>query len=144
MYGMGAIPGVSPIPGAGGIPGIAQYPGAGGWPPGGLPWASGLPGTGNWPNPAWPGSPTAARAAAYLDGAWELSSGGFVIIRGNSARLYVSRDRYQDFSLGYDRQHLWWAPQAGGRSSRYRYQVRDGRMVLRDDEGNYLLLRRRR
>ena len=64
--------------------------------------------------------------------------------QGPHARLYVSRQQYQDFAIRYDRRNLWWKPLRGGAASRYLYQTRQGRMVMRDDEGRLLLLRRRR
>ena len=142
LYGTTGLTGISPIAGMGGVPGVSQIPGAGAWPGAGLPPVGGTPGY--WPGQAWPGAVTGMQPAGRLDGVWEISKGGFVIIRGNAARLYVSRDRYQDFAIGYDRRYLWWAPRGSGASSNYRYQVRDGRMILRDADGNYLLLRRRR
>ena len=66
-----------------------------------------------------------------------------MVIRGSNARLYLSRENFQDFRVGYDRQNLWWTRRPAGHS-RYRYQLSDGRMILRDSGGNYLLLRRRR
>lgn len=98
-------------------------------------------------NPAGPNGyagGSAPHSAALLDGAWELDKGGFVVIRGGAARLYLTREKYQDFSIGYDRQYLWWSPQRGGSPSRYRYQMSDGRMILSDEDGKLLLLRRRR
>ena len=130
MSGLGGYPGMSPMPGLGGTPGIGSWPGAGGIP-------------GSWYGPGGQG-PGATPTGGYLDGAWELSKGGFVVISGNRARLYLTPRQYQDFAVRYDRDRLWWAPRAGGATARYRYRVIDGRMVLRDDDGNYLLLRRRR
>jgi hypothetical protein len=148
LSGVGGVPGLSPLYGAGGIPGMSAIPGAGGF-PGVAPWpGSGLPNTGGLPG-SWGGIPTYGQwagpeQAGFLDGVWELDKGGFVVIRGPAARLYLDRERFQDFDIRYDRQHLWWAPKAGGRPSRYRYEMREGRMVLSDAEGNLLLLRRTR
>jgi len=137
MPGIGGIPGMSPVPGMAGVPGMSPVPGMMG---GGFPGSNGyLTGPGRY---TWPGTPP--RQASLLDGAWELDKGGFVIIRGGAARLYLTREKYQDFSVGYDRQYLWWTPRAGGSPSRYRYQMRAGRMILLDEEGSILLLRRRR
>lgn len=136
MYGMGAVPGLAPPYGMG------QLPGGLGWPGGAYPQSGGLPNY--WAGQGWPGLAQSGATSGLLDGIWEINKGGFVIIRGNAARLYVSQERYQDFVIGYDRRYLWWRPQAGGNSSRYRYQIRDGRMVMQDNDGNYLLLRRRR
>lgn len=143
LGGLGGMPGGPMLPGQmlgqGAIPG--QLPGLGAWPNAGMP---GVPGYGLPGNPLqqWPGQRAPVQSA--LDGVWELNKGGFVIIRGNRARLYLSRDQYQDFTIAYDRRQLSWAPVSGGTASRYRYEERDGRMILRDSEGNYLLLRKRR
>jgi hypothetical protein len=155
MPGLGGVPGMTGLPGMGGVPGMGglsslgampgslMAPGAGlsqgalgGWP------IAGMQGLGAQQWQQWPGARSAPNAA--LEGIWELTNGGVVIIRGDRARLYLSRDRYQDFVIAYDQQQLSWAPLRGGSVSRYRYQVRDGRMVMQDKDGNYLLLRRRR
>ena len=141
MYGLGGMPGMSPMYGLGGVPGMSTVPGMGG-----MPGTGGMPG-GSWENwgnlNSYPQMP-ANRPSTYLDGIWELDKRGFVIIKGDVARLHLSREQYQDFAIYYDRQHLWWRPQEGGKASRYKYQERDGRMILRDSEGNLLLMRRRR
>jgi hypothetical protein len=142
LYGMGGVPGLSPLYGTGAVPGMGQMPGGLGWPGGGYPQLGGLPN--HWGGQNWGGPGQHSASRGLLDGIWELNKGGFVIIRGNAARLYLSKETYQDFVIGYDHQYLWWQPQAGGSTSRYRYQVRDGRMIMQDSDGNYLLLRRRR
>jgi hypothetical protein len=138
MSGLGGVPGISPMSGIGSVPGLGGMPGTGAWPGGGFPPA------GNWLDPARFGSGPINRTGTHLNGIWELENGGFVIIQGNTARLYISREQYQDFEVHYDWQHLWWRPQEGGLPSRYLYQTREGRMILRDEQGNLLLLRRRR
>lgn len=146
--GFGGVPGMSPVPGMGGVPGMSSMPGAGGF-PGAAPWpGSGLPAMGGAPGnsgglPAY-GQWATPEHSGPLDGVWELEKGGFVVIKGKAARLYLDREKYQDFDIGYDRQYLRWAPRTDGKSSRYRYQMRDGRMILGDEDGNLLLLRRRR
>jgi hypothetical protein len=135
MYSLGGMPGMSPMNGLGGMPGMSTVPGMGGMPGGN--WE-------NWGNLNYYPQVPANRPSTYLDGVWELDKQGFVIIKGDVARLYLSREQHQDFVLYYDRQHLWWRPQEGGKASRYTYQERDGRMILRDSEGNLLLMRRRR
>ena len=132
LYGMGGAPGMGSLPGMGGVPGMGQFPGMSAWPGAG------------WGIPNGYGQPTGVNTTGQLDGIWELDKGGFVVIRGSNARLYLSREKFQDFRVGYDRQNLWWTPTTGGTRSRYRYQLSDGRMILRDKEGNYLLLSRRR
>lgn len=132
--GMGMVPGMSPMsPWSG----MGQFPGTSMWQGGGLPNASGMPFNG------WTGRQNTVVAPENLDGAWELTNGSFVLIKGRKARLYVSKEKHQDFTIGYDRQTLWWTPKGGNTTSHYRYQERDGRMVLRDNKGKTLLLRRR-
>lgn len=135
MYGLGGVPGMSPMYGLGGVPGMSAIPGAGGMPGGS--W-------GNWGNLNYYPQAPLYRPSTQLDGIWELDKGGFVIIQGNVARLYLSREQYQDFAIHYDGQYLWWRPQEGGKASQYRYKAREGRMVLGDHQGNLLLMRRRR
>ena len=139
MMGLGGNPAMNPITGLGGNPAMNPMTGlggtSGGWP--GNP-AFGYPGT-TWPNP------TQTRPTpGLLDGVWELNKGGFVIIQADSARLYITQDQYQDFLVRYDDKHFWWRPRDGSKFQRYRYEMREGRMVLADHEGNLLLLRRRR
>ena len=149
LSGFGGVPGLSPLPGLGGVPGVPAVPGTGGFPgAGNVPYAGAWPGPGGlpggWSNLTPYGAGLTNQASTYLNGVWELQNGSFVIIQGNVARLYLSRTQYQDFAVYYDRQNLWWRPQRGGTTSRYRYRTRDGRMVLRDHEGNMLLMRQRR
>jgi hypothetical protein len=150
-YGMSGIPGtggfatpwaspspMSPITGA--MPGLGS-----GGPWQGIPWANGVPGgsqgipwSGQW------GGQQSQPVAGLLDGIWELNRGGLIVIRADTARLYLSRDQYQDYLVRYDDTHFWWRPRDGSKFERYRYEMREGRMVLADDDGNLLLLRRRR
>jgi len=139
--GIGGMPGVSPWSSLGGYQGMGQMPGVGGWPGVGTPNVAGLPG--NWVNQGWSNGLAGGAQSGYLDGIWELNSGSLVIIKRSSARLYVARERYQDFIVGYDAQRFWWTPRGGNTTTTYRYQMRDGRMVLRDSEGKVLLMRRR-
>ncbi len=116
-------------------PGIATPP----WLPGepGQSKPQGMPGP--WAGPGPPLPPP-----GLLDGIWQLSKGGLLILKADAARLYVSRERYQDFVVRYDDSRMWWRPHNGNRTSQYRYEVRDGRMVLADETGQLLLLRRLR
>jgi hypothetical protein len=141
--GMAGLPGLSPWSGIGGYPGMTGLSGMA--PPyglGGYPGAGQMPGPGGLVDPRLYGQGTGAQTG-YLDGIWELSSGAVVVIRRSSARLYVSRERYQDFTIGYDQKRFWWTPRGGNTTTTYAYQMRDGRMVLRDTEGKMLLMRRR-
>lgn len=141
--GMNGLPGLSPWSGIGGYPGMSGLPGMA--PPfgvGGYPGAGQIPGLGGTADPRGHAQGGGAQTG-YLDGIWELNSGAVVIIRRSSARLYVSRERYQDFTIGYDRRRFWWRPRGGNTTTTYAYQMRDGRMVLRDTGGKMLLMRRR-
>ena len=149
--GLGMYPGLGGVPGMGGLPGMSSMYGLGGVPgmgPGGVPGMS--PGIGGWPgNGLWGNAAGAygrganAASSGYLDGIWDLTNGSWVIVRRNAARLYLSRERYQDFTIGYDQRYLWWTPLRGNTTTHYLYKMRDGRMVLRDNEGKTLLMRRR-
>lgn len=138
--GMGMMPGMSPLSpwggmGSSGWQGMSPMTGLGGWPAGVQPWSA----MNQYP---WAGS-TGQAAVADLNGVWELTNGSVVIIKGRNARLYVERDRHQDFTIGYDANHFWWSPRGSDTTTRYRYQMRDGRMVLRSSDGKVLLMRRR-
>lgn len=135
-YGNPMMPGVGGMPGFG-YPGMNMLPGAAAAMPG---YANGYAGQTPFP---WSNNSQSGATSGYLDGIWELSSGSVVIIRRDTARLYLSRDRYQDFSIGYDQGRFWWTPRGGSTTTQYRYQMRDGRMVIRDNEGKVLLMRRR-
>ena len=155
--------GTSTIPGLGGLSGIGAYSALGGLP--GMspmsPWA-GVPG-GNWTggNPmsglgGWPGGvPGWAKpdrrvwgdaiqsVVADLDGVWDLSGGGVVVIKGRNARLLAGRYGHQDFSIAYNGTTFWWSPHGSNTTTGYRYRMRDGGMILRDNHGKTLLMRRR-
>lgn len=132
--GMGMVPGMTPMNPWGGM---GQFPGSGMWQDGGMPNAAGIPFYG------WTGRQNTVVAPENLDGAWELTNGSFVLIKGRNARLYVSKEKYQDFTIGYDHHTFWWTPKGGNTTSHYKYQERDGRMVMKDNHGKTLLLRRR-
>jgi hypothetical protein len=162
VTGLGAVPGMAagyPMPGLGGVPGlggmggvpglggIGGMPGLGGM--GGLPgnpWQGGMPfggpAQGGWAPDGRGNQPPAK--IGLLDGIWETNKGAVVIIKADAARLYVAQDRYQDFIIRYDHDHFWWQPRDGSKFRRYRYEMREGRMILADKDNNLLLLRRRR
>lgn len=154
--GGGPLTGLGGLPAPGGMAGA--YPLAGGMPmpgtfatpvPGAFPGIAGFPGSGYPPGltaAPWQDAPgnRGSRQPGLLDGIWETGKGAVVIIRGDAARLYVSRDTYQDFVIRYDHDHFWWQPRDGSKFRRYRYEMREGRMVLADKNNNLLLLRRRR
>lgn len=151
----------NPNPGLG-YPGLG-YPGLGypGLFPGAMPGA-GWFGTNPWNAPAWGtpgtprpyGSPPAYPNSPYsqinaallrrLQGSWETDTGGLLIVEGRLARLYLSRDRYQDIELGLDHHYLWIRPagDAAAPAERYEHRIFDKRIILRNADGGVLLLRR--
>lgn len=151
LPGAGGLPGGFPMTGPGMMPGTPMPNPLTGMPGGGLPGT-----TGAWPGASWlnplPGntgsSPWSGSAATpvpgLLDGIWETNKGGVVIIRADAARLYLTQEQYQDYLIRYDDKHFWWRPRDGSKFKRYRYEMREGRMILADPEGSVLLLRRRR
>jgi hypothetical protein len=146
--GLNWAPGMSPWGGMGpGTPPMGVSP----W--GASPWAA-APWANNPWQPAWggaqpgfPGTSPADGRYAYLmrmlQGSWETNNGGLLLIKGNLARLYVSRDRYQDLEITVDRVHLWMRPAGSTQTAdRYEHRIFDRRIVLRDRAGKVLLLRR--
>ena len=79
-----------------------------------------------------------------LQGSWETNNGGLLIVDGHLARLYLSRDQYQDLELTLNNQFLWVRPVGNrqGYAERYEHRIFDKRVILRDDQGRTLLLRR--
>jgi hypothetical protein len=151
------------MPGALGYPGM--LPGASPWgsvPWAGVPWATpGMPGPGQsgpyWPpgnsfsapfgsSPYYPSPYRRINAALlrYLQGSWETTNGGLLIVDGHLARLYLSRDRYQDLELTLNDHYLWVRPVGNrqGYVERYEHRFFDGRIILRDERGRTLLLQR--
>ncbi len=94
--------------------------------------------------PTWP--PAGGRGVfELLQGAWQSDNGGLLLVKDNLARLYLSRDRYQDLYLHADARYLWLRPAGtSGRTVRYAYRVHDDRIELYDRWGNSLILRRYR
>ncbi|RMG37634.1 MAG: hypothetical protein D6720_02820 [Gammaproteobacteria bacterium] len=127
------VPAYSPF--APSYPWTASVPG---WPPA-VPF-----GTGIYPATPWP--PTApyppGNILSKLEGAWETSNGGLLLVRDSLARLYVSRDEYQDLYLRADPRYLWLQPVGSQVPTRYEHHIYKDRIVLRDARGNSLVLRR--
>ncbi len=97
-----------------------------------------------WGTPTWP--PADGRLfLAHLQGAWQSDNGGLLLVKDNLARLYLSRDRYQDLYLHADTRYLRLRPVGtSGRTMRYAYRVHDDRLELYDRQGKRLILRRYR
>jgi len=149
-------------------PGALNWPSGvspwGGFAPGGAPmgapaWGAPMWGAAPWGNTPWqsawgsgaPAGPTAGATSngryvslmRLLQGSWETHNGGLLLIKGNLARLYVARDRYQDLEITVDRVYLWMRPAGSTQTAdRYEHRIFDRRIVLRDRAGKVLLLRR--
>lgn len=147
--------GNTPGYGYSGLPGTS-WPGTA-WP--GTPWAA----PGMYPSlyppmypPMYPPGGTLAApyagAPAYnqrnanllrlLQGSWETNNGGLLLVKGQLARLYLSRDRFQDLELTVDQHYVWMRPAGTGQTRRYEHRIFDKRVILRDEEGKVLLLQR--
>ncbi len=118
-----------------------------------------------WGTPAWPGGAgylgypyapmgpyppvppyyySQQRFLRRLQGAWETDSGGLLLVKGNMARLYLSRDRHQDLYIRADPRYVWMRPVNSGEERRYDHRIFDDKILLRDDEGRTLTLKRYR
>ncbi len=128
------IPGYPPF--ASGLPWAPSFPGL----PPNLPYGASPYGSTPWPPPA----PYAGggNILSRLQGAWESSNGSLLLVRNNMARLYVSRDQYQDLYITAGPRYLWLRPVRGQSPTRYEHHIYRDRMVLRDGRGNSLVLRR--
>lgn len=156
--GAGLYPGLGGLSTLGAFPGVAGLSSLGSFP--GMTGLGAVPGLPLTPGATIPGAPTLQGPPALagltprstgpmpgrspFDGIWELNNGGVAIIQNGVARLFVAEDRYQDFHFRFDAEHLWWRPERGGKQSRYRYRLQNGRLILADEEGRVLLMRRRR
>jgi hypothetical protein len=88
------------------------------------------------------GSTTRYNAGSPVNGVWQGNSGEILLVRGQSFRLYVGRDNYSDGRLALLGNRLVLANPSTGISREYEYAAHEGRLVLRDSDGNLLLYRR--
>lgn len=134
-YASPVIP-VYPLP-----PGYA-WPGAPAW--GAPPWTGGY----GYPGYPYNGNHPQARSRQStlrrLQGSWETSNGGLLLIKENLARLYVSADRHQDLYIRADRHYVWMWPVDSQAVKRYDHRIFDDKILLRDEQGNTLTLKRYR
>jgi|GEM_PF-1318009 len=142
-------PGTAPLGGpwasAPGGPGTWAAPPLGGVPWNGVPWANTqLPGYSDWATrQQYNRSEPYSHLMRILQGSWETQNGGLLLVKGSLARLYLSRDRYQDLEIRADKHYVWMRP-AGSRQTpdRYEHRIFDRRVILRDEDGRVLVLRR--
>ena len=142
----GALPYGASIPGAGwpgqsammGMPGLAGGVGAG------------LPSTllspyfrqsQSWMRQAWPaGDPSSDPDS--LEGKWRGRNGEWLVIGRGMFRLYVSRDEYVQGDERHTDRYISFRNNDNQLVKSYEYAIRDGRMVLRDEDGKLLLFKK--
>ena len=116
------------------------------WSMGGNPWSSmhNMPGSFP-PNPntdmfrgQLPASPSAG-----LDGNWQGRSGELLAVSNGRFRIYQDRDHYQEGRIEVQGSGLLTMSNHDGNVTRsYEYAVHEGKLALRDADGNLLLYRR--
>lgn len=107
------------------------------------------------PPPSPEAPPTAGQAAPEVDpaiptgtplqqlqGSWQTESGELLLVKGKYARLYRSRDAFQDLQLRIDGPYLWIGPVKQSRSKQYAYRIQSDSLLLRDAQNNTLEFRR--
>ena len=78
-----------------------------------------------------------------LQGGWAVDKDeGLLLVKANMARLYAARDEYQDFYIQADTRYLWMWPIDSKVPQRYRLRFLSDRVVLDDELGYTLTLRR--
>ncbi len=86
-------------------------------------------------------APTQQTGSA-IDGVWQGSSGEVFVVRNGYCRIYASREAYDDCRIAVQGQMVTLVSPTSRQRRQYEYAVSDGRMVLRDSDGNLLLYRR--
>ncbi|MFZ0788896.1 MAG: hypothetical protein WAM94_04655 [Chromatiaceae bacterium] len=145
----GQMPG---MPSPFGMPGWGMgMPGMPGMPSGGMPFSGGnqmdqagrmggtmmdqfsqtVPGMGQMP---WSGS--------ALDGVWEVAGGGLLIVQGGNYRLYAPDGGYVDGALQISGDRLQMANTRAGLVLQFDYALDQGRLAMRDQNGQVYLYRR--
>ncbi len=75
------------------------------------------------------------------EGKWRGSNGEWLIIARGMFRLYVSRDRYVEGDVRFTDRWISFRNNDNQTVKTYEYAVRDGRMILKDEDGNLLLFK---
>ena len=112
-----------------------------------------MPSTPQW-SPAWGGQPAGQLApgpglgragrgiSGPLDGIWQGSTGEVLMVRNGYCRIYASRENYNDCRISVQASNALITSATSGESREYEYAVYQGRLALRDSDGNILLYRR--
>ncbi|MCU0835430.1 MAG: hypothetical protein MUC77_13515 [Chromatiaceae bacterium] len=138
----GAGAGMSPMAMAG--PNWGLGPGGFGA-PGAMPWGSGMPdpksGFGQMMRP-FSGATGMPWSGAPLEGIWEGRNGELLIVQGNRFRLYPGESGYLDGYLQVSGGRLALYNPGDEQARPFEYAESDGRLVLRDPDGQIYLYRR--
>lgn len=141
---VGAMP-LDPLSAAGQIPGMGQLPGGGGM-PWGAPGTSGMgemmkqfPGGGV---PGMPGGGWLPWSGGRLEGIWEGRNGELLIVQGNRFRIYPGHATYVEGDIRIAGDHLTLHNRGEGEPRAFEYAESEGRLVLRDPQGQLYLYRR--
>ncbi len=135
----GQMPG---MPSPFGMPGLGI--GMPNWPSGGMPYSGGgammdqfsqaVPGIGQMPYMPWSGS--------VLEGVWEAAGGGLLIVQGSNYRLYAPNGGYVDGTIQVSGDRLEMANARAGFVLDFDYALDQGRLALRDQNGQVYPYRR--
>jgi hypothetical protein len=133
----------------GSLSGLSGYPlnryGTPGYPWQGVPLQSPIPGLGGMPSqPGLPMSPVPSQGTPPLspvDGIWLGRGGEIVLVMYGHFRIYASAEIYQDgrFEILQDRLIMY--DPASERRLVFDYYLEEGRMILRNAAGDYLLFK---
>jgi hypothetical protein len=93
--------------------------------------------------PGLPGAATAIGAGGdALDGVWEGSGGDLLIVQGGRYRLYAPQDQYIDGLLQRQSSRVALYNVQAGNTQVFDFATQDGRLALRDANGQVYLYRR--
>jgi len=99
------------------------------------------------PPPALPPEATAApdteRPPGALDGLWESPSGELLLIHGQHFRLHAGADRQTQGIIQTRGRYMAMRSTQAQRTWFYEYAEQDGRLAMRDSQGQIYLYRRR-
>ncbi len=90
------------------------------------------------------GSASAEEKTDTPEGKWRGSNGEWLIIARGMFRLYVSRDRYVEGDVRFADRWVSFRNNDNQTVKTYEFAVRDGRMILKDEDGNLLLFKQQR
>jgi hypothetical protein len=118
--------------------------------PGGMPWGGAIPdpqsGFGQMMRPfssgTFPGGAGFPWSGGPLEGIWEGRNGELLIVQGNRFRLYPGESGYLDGYLQASGDRLALYNPGDDQARPFEYTESEGRLVLRDQDGQIYLYRR--